>query len=61
MLRHILALTVVVVSVSGHGRLSDPPSRATMWRYGFPTEPNFDDTGLFCGGFARQYEINDGK
>ncbi|CAH0725498.1 unnamed protein product, partial [Brenthis ino] len=61
MLRQILALTVVVISVSGHGRLSDPPSRASMWRYGYSTVPNYDDTGLFCGGFWRHYEINDGK
>ncbi|XP_047535430.1 uncharacterized protein LOC125069871 [Vanessa atalanta] len=61
MLWQILSLAGLVVSVSSHGRVSDPPSRATMWRYGYPTPANYDDTGLYCGGFDRQYSVNNGK
>jgi len=38
-------------SVSGHGRLVEPPSRASMWRYGYATKPDFHDNQLWCGGF----------
>ena len=36
--------------VEGHGRLIDPPSRATMWRYGFDTKADYDDNAGYCGG-----------
>ena len=39
-------------SVSGHGRLIEPPSRSSMWRYGYDTEPNYQDNQLYCGGFT---------
>ncbi|CAH2093234.1 unnamed protein product [Euphydryas editha] len=61
MLWQILSLATLVVSVSCHGRVSYPPSRATMWRFGYPTEKNYDDTGLYCGGFDRHYSVNGGK
>ena len=37
--------------VEGHGRLIEPPSRSSAWRFGFPTPINYDDNELFCGGF----------
>ncbi|CAH1722537.1 uncharacterized protein LOC114130703 [Aphis gossypii] len=46
---------------NGHGRLIEPPSRASMWRYGFDTPPNYNDNELYCGGFTRQYQTNGGK
>lgn len=62
-------LLVAVVGVAstllglawGHGRLIEPPSRASAWRYGFQTPPNYNDHELYCGGFSRQYERNGGK
>ncbi|XP_050544859.1 uncharacterized protein LOC126907537 [Daktulosphaira vitifoliae] len=45
----------------GHGRLIEPPSRSSMWRYGFNTPPNYNDHELYCGGFTKQYQINGGK
>ncbi|PNF41958.1 hypothetical protein B7P43_G14640 [Cryptotermes secundus] len=47
--------------VEAHGRLIEPPSRATMWRYGFSTPPNYNDHELYCGGFTRQWQKNGGK
>lgn len=44
-----------------HGRLIEPPSRASAWRYGFQTPPNYNDHELFCGGFTRQHQTNKGK
>ncbi|KAJ8317044.1 hypothetical protein KUTeg_004948 [Tegillarca granosa] len=42
-----------------HGRLMDPPSRSTLWRYSqfrdrAGVEINYSDTSLFCGGFSYQ-------
>ena len=47
--------------VESHGRLIEPPSRATMWRYGFNTPPNYNDHELYCGGYTRQWQSNGGK
>ena len=52
-LTQLLVFTLMVTAVLGHGRLRDPPSRASMWRDGFPENPtNYQDNELFCGGFA---------
>ena len=47
----LLLLLLLSDNVSGHGRLVEPPSRASMWRYGYSTEPDFHDNQLWCGGF----------
>ncbi|XP_071447948.1 uncharacterized protein [Hetaerina americana] len=52
---------LILEEVTGHGRLIEPPSRATMWRYGFNTPPDFQDHEQFCGGFSRQWQRNGGK
>ncbi|XP_071110324.1 uncharacterized protein [Haliotis cracherodii] len=45
----------------GHGRLVEPPSRSSMWRYGFDNPTNYNDHELYCGGFQRQWGVNGGK
>ena len=57
----ILAASLVISLVSGHARLVEPPSRASMWRYGFDTPPNYNDNEGFCGGFFVQWEENGGR
>ncbi|KAL1398933.1 hypothetical protein quinque_000294 [Culex quinquefasciatus] len=57
----LLLLLGLVSLCSGHGRLIEPPSRASAWRYGFSTPPNYNDHELYCGGFNRQWQKNDGK
>jgi len=47
--------------VQGHGRLEEPPGRATAWRFGFKTPTNVDDAELFCGGITRHWQNNKGK
>ncbi|XP_064596497.1 uncharacterized protein LOC135463108 [Liolophura sinensis] len=54
--------------VKGHGRLMSPPSRASLWR-----DPryktlasalqiqDYNDMGMNCGGFWRQWGLNGGK
>ncbi|XP_015904848.2 uncharacterized protein [Parasteatoda tepidariorum] len=44
-----------------HGRLIEPPSRSSMWRFGFKTKPNYNDNELFCGGYTVQFQRNGGK
>ncbi|KAL4240458.1 hypothetical protein ACF0H5_001250 [Mactra antiquata] len=56
-----LTIAFLVSDASGHGRLIDPPSRSSMWRYGFNNPPNYDDNQLYCGGVQVQYEQNGGK
>ncbi|XP_015592756.1 uncharacterized protein LOC107266619 [Cephus cinctus] len=53
--------SVLVVQVSSHGRLIEPPSRASMWRYGFETPHDYNDHETYCGGFSRQWQRNKGK
>ncbi|KAE8739834.1 hypothetical protein FOCC_FOCC014657 [Frankliniella occidentalis] len=48
-------------SVVGHGRLMDPPARNSMWRFGFPNPVNYNDNELFCGGYAVQWDQNQGR
>ncbi|XP_017121026.1 uncharacterized protein LOC108141913 [Drosophila elegans] len=49
------------MTCTGHGRLIEPPSRASAWRFGFQTPPDYNDHELYCGGFARQWSKNNGK
>ncbi|XP_023217686.1 uncharacterized protein LOC111620077 [Centruroides sculpturatus] len=39
----------------------EPPARNMMWRFGYPTPPNYEDSELFCGGIAIQYLRNNGS
>ncbi|XP_033749018.1 uncharacterized protein LOC117333706 [Pecten maximus] len=57
----IYVACVGISEVRGHGRLLEPPGRASMWRFGYNSPPNYDDNQLFCGGFNRQWKINGGK
>jgi hypothetical protein len=43
--------------VSGHGRMLDPPQRSSLWRFGYPTPANYDDDGLYCGGYRVSLNI----
>ncbi|KAK2167115.1 hypothetical protein LSH36_32g20072 [Paralvinella palmiformis] len=62
-----LFVVLVVTSFrasSGHGRLLEPPSRSSLWR--FPNQfpgavPNYDDNGLNCGGRSYQHFSVDGN
>ena len=47
----VLVLVALIPGVLGHGYLQEPPSRSSMWRFGFNTPPNYNDNQLFCGGF----------
>lgn len=32
-----------------------------MWRFGYPNPVNYNDNELFCGGYAVQWEQNQGN
>ncbi|CAH1112436.1 unnamed protein product [Psylliodes chrysocephalus] len=57
----LLVTSIFFTLTNGHGRLIEPPSRASAWRYGFNTPHNYNDHELFCGGFTRQWVKNEGK
>ena len=48
----VLVFATLFMTVESHGRLIEPPSRSTMWRFGFDTPPNYNDNQLNCGGFS---------
>lgn len=56
-----VALACLWGGADGHGRLVEPPSRASAWRFGFDTPHNYNDHELYCGGFSRQWNKNGGK
>merc|ERR1719516_256370 len=47
----------LLATVFGHGRLMDPPSRASQWRLGFDNPPDYDDNQGYCGG--KNHENNE--
>ena len=59
-LQAFVVLNVIVLAL-GHGRLIDPASRNSAWRYGFKTPRHDTDNELNCGGFSVQWETNNGK
>ncbi|XP_068245100.1 uncharacterized protein [Palaemon carinicauda] len=61
LLKAAIFFSVVITLCNGHGRLYEPPSRASAWRFGFNTPRDYNDNEGFCGGFSHQYETQDGK
>ncbi|XP_042860647.1 uncharacterized protein LOC122246257 [Penaeus japonicus] len=61
MAQKLIMLLMAVVGTWAHGRLMEPPSRASAWRLGFGTPTDYNDNEGFCGGFSHQYYVNDGK
>lgn len=57
----VILLAAWIHLAGGHGRLIEPPSRASAWRYGFDTPHDYNDHELFCGGFTRQWVQNEGR
>ena len=57
----VLSIACYISAVTGHGYMSKPASRNSMWRYGFKNPTNYDDNGLNCGGFSYQWDASSGK
>ena len=57
----LAALTTIITNVHGHGRLMEPPSRASMWRVGFPTKADYNDNQGWCGGQTYQHQTAGGR
>ena len=59
-LRIFLTVSLIALAL-GHGRLIDPASRNSAWRF-FPDRPKqYTDNELNCGGFSVQWSKNKGK
>lgn len=54
-------LSCLLQGCEAQGRLVDPPSRASMWRYDFSNPVDFNDDRVDCGGFKRQWRKNQGR
>lgn len=57
----LLSLSHLMPAVVGHARLLHPPSRASMWRFGFNAPIDYNDNEGFCGGAAVLHETYNGK
>ncbi|KAH8250319.1 hypothetical protein KR026_010692 [Drosophila bipectinata] len=62
-------LSILIVAIStfsllgeleAHGMMLSPVGRSSRWRYDSSAPKNYDDSGLYCGGFWKQTE-NDGQ
>ena len=42
-----------IESVTGHGHMSVPPMRSSMWHYDPMAPKNYDENALLCGGSTR--------
>ncbi|CAL4248105.1 unnamed protein product, partial [Meganyctiphanes norvegica] len=63
----LFLLCAVILGTSGHGRLIDPASRVSCWRYNFPTcaqqskYTELDtDNQWNCGGWSHQWDSQNG-
>ncbi|XP_058445618.1 uncharacterized protein LOC131426884 [Malaya genurostris] len=64
--RFTIILVAIVVpnlipAISGHGMVLDPIARGSRWRCDSSAEVNYDDNALYCGGYAEQWDKNNGK
>lgn len=53
----IIVVAVLVATVAGHGTVHDPVARQTRWRYDSSAPANYDDVGVWCGGFNVSFSI----
>ncbi|GJQ81048.1 hypothetical protein Trydic_g21857 [Trypoxylus dichotomus] len=54
----LIASIVILNGVDGHGMMTSPPGRSSVWRFfsGFPA--NYNDNANYCGGLWRMVENN---
>jgi hypothetical protein len=55
---NILLFVCLNNRVESHGRMDEPPSRNSAWRFKFDTPKNYNDVELNCGGAGRQHASN---
>lgn len=46
----LITLVSMIAFVSGHGSMTDPINRSSLWRVDRSAPANYDDNGLNCGG-----------
>ncbi|XP_034487996.1 uncharacterized protein LOC117792115 [Drosophila innubila] len=56
----VLTVCCFIWQIDAHGMMLSPVGRSSRWRYDSTAPKNFDDSGLYCGGFWKQTE-NDGQ
>ncbi|EDV95058.1 uncharacterized protein LOC6567559 [Drosophila grimshawi] len=56
----VLLLCCLIGQIYGHGMMLSPVGRSSRWRYDSSAPTNYDDNGLYCGGFWKQTQ-NNGK
>ncbi|XP_060596745.1 mucin-2-like isoform X2 [Ruditapes philippinarum] len=59
MILKIIFACAIFQQAYSHGWMRDPVSRSSAWRIGFPTPKNYNDMGLYCGGFNTRMGYGD--
>lgn len=57
----IAIIAELIPLVVGHGMVMDPIGRGSRWRCNRKAPTNYDDNGLYCGGYDVQWNKNNGK
>ncbi|KAJ3649527.1 hypothetical protein Zmor_021267 [Zophobas morio] len=52
----VFLLCLAIDSISGHGRLMDPPNRSSLWRINPNAPANYVDDQNNCGGKSTQWD-----
>lgn len=55
---NLINIILLINEIDCHGRMDEPPSRNSAWRFGFGTPQNYNDCELNCGGAGRQHANN---
>ncbi|OWF55507.1 hypothetical protein KP79_PYT23102 [Mizuhopecten yessoensis] len=61
MLPFILVILASLESVECRGKMMEPVQRSSLWRKGYNTPQNMEDSGLNCGGYWYQWQSNKGR
>ncbi|XP_042868305.1 uncharacterized protein LOC122250767 [Penaeus japonicus] len=56
-----LKFWTIPIFCEAQGRLIEPPSRASMWRFGFRNPVDYKDDLQNCGGFQVQWRVHGGR
>jgi len=56
-----LLLVYMIQTIYGHGYVTSPASRVSLWRVGVSSPVDYNDNSYNCGGFDHQWNVYGGK
>ncbi|XP_003745330.1 uncharacterized protein LOC100904863 [Galendromus occidentalis] len=61
MRRCLLVIAHTVCAARALGRMQEPPARGSLWRFGYDSPVNVNDSYTDCGGTERLWHLNGGN